>query len=76
LTDTIKISLLQKAVSGELYLEVVETQTDMLPRFIDGVGEIDFVGYHELLISVAKTTIAKNGPMMCLQNRRVNRHMF
>jgi hypothetical protein len=45
LTDTIKISLLQKAVSSTLHLEVVKTQTNTLSRLIDGVGEIDFAGY-------------------------------
>ncbi len=68
--------MLQKAVSGTLHLEVVKTQTDMLSRFIDGVGEIDFAAYCELLISVAKNYNAKNGPMTCSQNRRANTHMF
>jgi hypothetical protein len=55
LTDhSVKLSLLQKAVSGALHLKVVNTQTNMLSRFIDGVGEINFAGYQELLmISVA-----------------------
>jgi hypothetical protein len=37
LTDTVRISLLQKAVSGALHLKVVKTQTDTLSRFIDGL---------------------------------------
>jgi hypothetical protein len=69
LTDPIKISLLQKAVSGTPHLEVVKTQTNTLSRFIDGVGEINFAGYHELLISVAKNYNTKNGPTMLSQNR-------
>ena len=47
-----------------------------LSRFIDGVGEIDFAGYHELLISAAENYDAKNGPTTCSQNRRANTHMF
>jgi hypothetical protein len=42
LTDTVKISLLQKAVSGAPHHEVVKTQTNMLSRFIDGDVEINF----------------------------------
>jgi hypothetical protein len=76
LTDTIKISLLQKAVSGAPYLEVIKTQTVMLSWFIDGVSEIDFAGYCELLISATDNYDAKNGPMMSLQNRKANAHMF
>jgi hypothetical protein len=63
LTDTVKISLLQKAVSSALHLKV-ETQTNMLPRFIDGVAEINFAGSCKLLISAAENHNAKNGPMM------------
>jgi hypothetical protein len=37
LTDTVRISLLQKAVCGALHLKVVKTQTDTLSRFIDGL---------------------------------------
>ncbi len=47
-----------------------------MSRFIDGVSANDFAGYHELLISAAKNYDAKNGPTMCLQNRRANTHMF
>jgi hypothetical protein len=67
--------LLQKAVSGAPHLEVIKTQTNTLSWFIDGVSEIDFAGYCELLIS-ATNYDAKNGPMMSLQNRRTNAHMF
>jgi hypothetical protein len=76
LTDSAKISLLQKAVSGASHLNVVETQTNMLSRFIDGVGKINFAGYCELIFSAAENYNAKNGPMMCSQNRRANTHMF
>jgi hypothetical protein len=68
--------LLQKPVSSAPYLEVVETQTDTASRSIDRVGAINFAWYHELLISAAENYDAKNGPMMCLQNRRVNTHIF
>ena len=76
LTDTIKISLLQKVISGALHLKVVKTQTNMLSRFIDGVSEINFAGYHELLISAAENYDAKNGPTIHSQNGRANTHMF
>jgi hypothetical protein len=46
------------------------------PKPIHWVGVINFAGYHELLISVAENYDAKNGPMMHLQNRRANTHMF
>jgi hypothetical protein len=75
LTDSVKIYLLQKAVSGALHLEVVKTQSDTLSRFIDGVSETDFAGYCKLLISVAENYDAKNGPTMHSQNRRANTHM-
>jgi hypothetical protein len=67
---------LQKAVSGAPHLEVVETQTDTLSKFIDGVGEINFTGYHELLISAAENYDAKNSPTTHLQSRRANTHRF
>jgi hypothetical protein len=76
LTDTIKISLLQKAVSGALHLKVVKTQTDMLSRFIDAVSEMNFAGYCKLPISAAKNCDAKIGPNMPLQNRRMKTHLF
>jgi hypothetical protein len=74
--DTVKISLLQKAVSSAPHLEVVEKQTDTLSRFIDGISEINFVGYCKLLISAAENYNANNDSTMHLQNRRVNTYLF
>jgi hypothetical protein len=61
------ISLLQKAFSSAPHLKAVEIQTKTLSRFIDGVGEIDFGGYCEMLISVAENYDAKNGLMTHMQ---------
>jgi hypothetical protein len=59
-----------------VHLEVVETQTDTLSQFIHGIGEIDFVGYHKLLLSAAENYDAKNGSTRHSQNRRANTHLF
>jgi hypothetical protein len=72
LKDTVKITLLQKAVSGAVHLQVVKSQTNTLSRLIDGVSEINFAGYHKLLICAAENHDAKNGPMTHLQNSRAN----
>jgi hypothetical protein len=76
LTNTVKISLLQKAVSSAPHLKVVQTQTNTLSRFIISNGEIVFVGYLKLLLSAAKNYDVKNGSNMHLQNRRANTHRF
>ncbi len=77
LTDTVKISLLQKAVSSPPHLKVVKMQTVCCLGSLIELVRLILQGITNSLSLWPRTSYnAKNGSMMHSQNRRANTHML